>query len=59
MRCSDHMTDDQRLPYLYWHPRAAEAIRKGEKQRKCAECGRWFFSWEMRRIIRAMCQART
>ena len=50
MNCADHqdMEADKRLGYLEWHDKAAEANRRGIRQRRCSECKRWFFPWEMR-----------
>jgi hypothetical protein len=29
--------------YVHWHDEAARRYRKGERQRRCARCGRWMF----------------
>jgi hypothetical protein len=49
LTCAGHHGDADRLPYVAWHERSAEAKRHGERQERCEECGRYFWSWELRR----------
>lgn len=35
-----------RRGYLEWHGWAEAQTKAGKKQRKCADCGRWFFKEE-------------
>ena len=44
--CAGHITDDERLPYLAWYEKAKKF--RLEKQVRCSECHRFFFSWERR-----------
>ena len=48
MICTDHIKQDERLGYMAWMERANVSHRKGEKQRQCSECRRWYFAWELR-----------
>ncbi len=50
VKCSEHITDKERLGYLYWHDRAKSAYAKGQRQRKCSECHKWIFPFEMRDV---------
>jgi hypothetical protein len=47
LTCEGHRGDANRLPYLAWHARSAEAKKAGERQECCSECGRYFWSWEL------------
>ena len=44
--CFPHRQEPNPLDYLAWHSRAAEATRRGERQRQCPGCKLWFFPWE-------------
>jgi hypothetical protein len=46
--CIWHTTEDEAWGYLAWNERAARSHRRGERQRRCAGCGRFFWSWETR-----------
>jgi hypothetical protein len=48
LRCSGHIRDDKRLGYVAWHDKAAESHHRGQRQRQCSECNRFYFSWEKR-----------
>jgi hypothetical protein len=48
MKCNEHQKDAERLPYLDWHDKAHKTFRKGQRQRQCNECERWFFPWELK-----------
>lgn len=42
--CKSHKAQD--LPYLAWQAYAKERQRKGDKQKECKVCGRWYFNDE-------------
>ena len=44
MRCADHRTDAERLPYCAWHEKSDESAAAG--QTRCEECKRYFWPWE-------------
>jgi uncharacterized OB-fold protein len=46
--CRWHITEAQseRLGYLDWLHRAEASRRRGERQQRCPDCGRYFFPWE-------------
>jgi hypothetical protein len=46
--CRWHVSEAQseRLSYLDWLHRAEASHRRGERQRRCPGCGRFFFPWE-------------
>jgi len=48
LTCAGHQTDDEKMPYVEWHERSEEARKRGEKQRRCLECSRYFWPWELR-----------
>jgi hypothetical protein len=51
MKCEEHITREEQLPYLAWHSKAAESTRKGIRQTKCGECGLFIFPWERRDYV--------
>jgi hypothetical protein len=56
MRCKNHITlPKEKLPYLEWHTRAEASSRRGGIQKRCEECGLWFFPWEMKKARRSGC----
>lgn len=46
--CAWHVSEAERLPYVAWHERAERALRRGERQTRCAGCGLWIPQWERR-----------
>ena len=52
MNCADHITDDETLPYVEWHNKSNEAQERGERQERCGECSRFFWSWERRKATK-------
>ena len=50
MICAEHITEKERLGYLAWMERANQDHRKGRKQRRCSECRRYYFSWELKEV---------
>lgn len=48
VRCKDHITKRQKLPYLTWHSRAAESHKKHETQTVCSQCFLFFWGWELK-----------
>ncbi len=49
MRCSDHIKNKSRLPYVEWHEKATASLGRGEQQKQCTQCRHWFFWWEMKK----------
>jgi hypothetical protein len=39
--CTSHKTET--MGYLEWHAWAEERVKKGDKQKQCPKCKRWFF----------------
>lgn len=39
--CTTHKTET--MSYLEWHAWAEERVKKGDKQKQCPKCKRWFF----------------
>ena len=46
--CAGHIAEDEGLSYLQWHHRAARSHSRGERQKLCPGCDRWFWPWEMK-----------
>lgn len=42
--CLRHKTKN--MGYLQWHDWAEKKIKRGEKQKQCPKCGRWYFRSE-------------
>ena len=47
LKCEGHQGEAEKLPYIAWHERAAEAKKHGEGQERCSECGRYYWGWEL------------
>lgn len=47
LTCAGHQGDAEKLPYIAWHHRSEEARKHGERQQRCSECGRYYWSWEL------------
>jgi hypothetical protein len=43
-RCRWHV--DAVMGYVSWHEWAAAKTKRGHQQKKCRDCGRWFFKDE-------------
>jgi len=48
LQCSGHQDEHERLGCLEWCDKAEESDQKGERQRRCDECKRWYFPWELK-----------